>query len=169
MNKPRELSAGLTILVAVTLWCAGAVQGGEVEITERDVSALELRYGLAELLSHLEAQLGEVDPPEARRRKYKLTRAFLSFRYTRRELAHAQEKLKIEQALCSLDSTLVANAQAPDRIWLEARKEVLSQETALLNLTERAQLLMLEILELVPSAEIVPDERADEEAAGNPD
>lgn len=133
-----------------------------------DVDSLVLRFELPELLGYLEAQLGEVDRPEARRRKFKLARAYLGFWSTRQKIDRAREDLKIERALCALDSARATNTHAPDRVWLEARQKVLAQESALAEKIEQCQTYILDIMELVNGDILSHEEKKEETAAADP-
>ena len=145
--------------------------GGRIRLLQvslEEVDALELQFGLPELLAHLEKQLGQVDRPEARQRKWKLVRAYYGYRATRQEIGLLRKKQETIEALCALDSILVANAQVPDEQWLSARNEVISQRIALLNKIVQCRLFLLEILE-ASNAEILSHESAQGKTAANPD
>lgn len=137
----------LAVLLVMASPAGSGKEGGRLSVTLEEVDALELRFGLDELLEHLDAQLGKVDRPEARRRTWELVRAFYGFHATRQEIGLLRKKLKTIEALCALDSMLVANAQAPDEQWLQTDNKVITQKIAVLNKTEQCRLYLLEVLE----------------------
>jgi len=145
----------LLLIVVLASTAVGEEQRMTVRLSE--VESLRLEANLPELLGRVQTQLGEVDRPEALRRRWLLLHAYFGHRAGLRELELAEEKLGVLRDLEDLHGRLAADAAVSDMEWLRARNAHITQELGVLGVRERTRTHLLEIMELC-NVQLVTDE-----------
>lgn len=155
------LRFGFLVLLLLTVPVGAEQLRVPFKIVE-DVENLRLRYGLPELLEHLEQTFSEIDRPLLRIRRWRIISSYYAFRAAKKQIKLLTQARDIQKSICELDHKLAANADISDVDVLREQAALIGKEIQLLTEIETARKHLLTILELSSFLEISHNEREEE-------